>query len=86
MPISAEQLARDAAARVAAGAHAVHLHPRDERGAESLSADVVDFVVASVRAACRAPVGVTTGAWIEPDLERRVALIGAWAPPGSPSS
>jgi uncharacterized protein (DUF849 family) len=27
------------------------------------------------------PVGVSTGAWIEPDLERRCALIGGWTAP-----
>jgi uncharacterized protein (DUF849 family) len=40
----------------------------------------VDPAVAAVRAACRGtPVGVTTGAWIEPDLARRIALIRSWA-------
>ena len=34
-----------------------------------------------MRAACGVPVGVTTGAWIEPDLERRLALIGGWSEP-----
>jgi uncharacterized protein (DUF849 family) len=28
-----------------------------------------------------APVGVTTGAWIEPDVERRVELVRAWPAP-----
>jgi uncharacterized protein (DUF849 family) len=27
------------------------------------------------------PVGVSTGAWIEPDLERRLELIGGWSAP-----
>lgn len=35
-PISVEQLARDAAACVAAGAPAIHLHPRDPEGRETL--------------------------------------------------
>ena len=37
---------------------------------------VVDAVVAAVRDACGVPVGVSTGAWIEPDLERRLELVG----------
>jgi uncharacterized protein (DUF849 family) len=80
VPVSADELARDAAACVAAGAGAVHLHPRDAEGRERLDAVVVDAVVERVRAA-GVPVGVSTGAWIEPDLERRVALIGAWTAP-----
>ncbi|MCW3048512.1 MAG: hypothetical protein JWO74_2796 [Solirubrobacterales bacterium] len=81
VPVSVEELARDAAACVAAGARAIHLHPRDPAGRERLDAEIVDDVVVRVRAACGVPVGVSTGAWIEPDLERRVALIQAWRAP-----
>jgi uncharacterized protein (DUF849 family) len=75
VPVSVDELARDAAACVAAGARAIHLHPRDGQGQERLEAEVVDAVVVEVRDACRVPVGVTTGAWIEPDLERRLELV-----------
>jgi uncharacterized protein (DUF849 family) len=51
VPVSADELARDAAACVAAGAGAVHLHPRDAEGRERLDATVVDSVVERVRAA-----------------------------------
>jgi uncharacterized protein (DUF849 family) len=81
MPVSAQKLARDAAACVAAGAQAIHLHPRDADGAERLDAQVVDAVVAAVRDACGVPVGVSTGAWIEPDLGRRLELIAGWSAP-----
>ncbi|HEX8119761.1 MAG TPA: 3-keto-5-aminohexanoate cleavage protein [Solirubrobacteraceae bacterium] len=81
LPVTADELAADAAACVAAGAGAIHLHPRDAEGAERLDAAVVDAVVARVRRACGVPVGVSTGAWIEPDLERRVALVRAWTEP-----
>jgi uncharacterized protein (DUF849 family) len=36
VPVTAAQLAASASAAVAAGAEAIHLHPRDEGGAESL--------------------------------------------------
>lgn len=81
LPVSAQELAGDAAACVAAGAQAIHLHPRDADGAERLDARVVDAVVAAVRDACGVPVGVSTGAWIEPDLARRLALLAGWGAP-----
>ncbi len=81
MPVSAAELARDAAACVEAGAEAIHLHPRDADGRESLTAEVVDGVAALVREACDVPVGVSTGAWIEPDLGHRLALVSAWRAP-----
>jgi uncharacterized protein (DUF849 family) len=81
MPVTPAELAADAQLCVAAGARAIHLHPRDADGRESLEAAVVDAVVREVRGACGVPVGVSTGAWIEPDLERRLALIGAWTAP-----
>ena len=81
VPLSAEELARDAVACIAAGARAFHLHPRDPDGRERLDAEVVDEVVAAVRDACGLPVGVTTGAWIEPELGRRLQLVRAWRAP-----
>jgi len=81
MPELLDELVRDAVDCVAAGAGSIHLHPRDEQGKEQLGADVVDRVVLAVRDACGVPVGVTTGAWIEPDLERRLALIRGWTEP-----
>ena len=81
LPVSVEELARDAVACVAAGAQAIHLHPRDSDGCERLDPQIVDEVVVEVRDACGVAVGVSTGAWIEPDLERRLELVRAWAAP-----
>ena len=81
VPLSIEELVRDAVACVAAGAGAIHLHPHDAEGWERLDAAIVDEVVVWVRDACGVPVGVTTGAWIEPDLERRLAMVRAWRAP-----
>ena len=80
-PVSVEELAQDATARVAAGARAIHLHPRDPEGHETLEAGIVDEVVTKVRDACGVPVGVTTSAGIEPDPERRLELVRAWRVP-----
>lgn len=81
LPVSEQELVRDGAACVAAGARAIHLHPRDAGGAERLDGRVVDATVAAVRDACGVPVGVSTGAWIEPDVERRLALLAGWSAP-----
>ncbi len=81
LPVSVEELAQDAALCVAAGARAIHLHPRDSEGHERLDAEVVDAVVSRVRSACGVPVGVSTGAWIESDLARRLELVQAWRAP-----
>ena len=60
---------------------AIHLHPRDAAGHERLDAATVDATVIAVREACGVPVGVTTGGWIEPDLDRRLTLIRDWHAP-----
>lgn len=78
VPITPAQLADHARRSVEAGADAVHLHPRDESGAETLAARKVGAAIRAVREACGAPVGVSTGAWIEADPERRSALVRGW--------
>jgi uncharacterized protein (DUF849 family) len=81
VPVDARACAEDAVACAAAGAGAIHLHPRGPDGAETLEAVVVDEVVAAVREASQLPVGVSTGAWIEPDVTARVAAVHAWSEP-----
>jgi uncharacterized protein (DUF849 family) len=79
LPVTAGQLAGAARAAVSAGARALHMHPRDGDGFETLVSTWCDAAVGAVRSACPGvPVGVTTGAWIEPDLERRLAAIRSW--------
>jgi uncharacterized protein (DUF849 family) len=80
LPITPEQLAADGAAAVAAGAQALHVHPRGPDGRESLAA--VDEVVRAMKAAVPGvPIGVSTGAWMEPDVEARAAAVRAWREP-----
>jgi uncharacterized protein (DUF849 family) len=77
LPVTPEALALDGAASVAAGAGELHLHVRGPDGTESLAE--VDATVAAVRA--RVPgtlIGISTGAWIERDDDRRLALIEGW--------
>jgi uncharacterized protein (DUF849 family) len=68
-------------AELAAGAEAVHVHPRAAGGAESLHAADIGATVEAVRRACPAtPVGVSTGLWIAAgDPPARLALVAGWA-------
>lgn len=79
LPLSPEELARDARGVVDAGAGALHLHPRGPDGAETLRAEDVGLAVSAVRGACPdVPVGVSTGAWISHNTEERAALMRTW--------
>lgn len=80
LPLTPAELAEDAARVVAAGAAAVHIHVRDEDGAQTMDDAHIAAALRAIRA--RQPgvaVGITTGAWIEQDLERRLALARAWS-------
>ena len=81
LPVTPAELARSAAQAVAAGAEAVHIHPRDDGGAESLDPAHIGAAVAAVRASCPGtPVGVSTGLWITGgDVARRHATVARWA-------
>jgi uncharacterized protein (DUF849 family) len=80
LPRSPDELARDAAACVAAGARSLHVHPRDGDGAESLEPEVVEAAVAAIRRAARGvELTISTGLWIaDGDPEARAALVRSW--------
>ena len=80
LPLTAEAMALDGAACVAAGAAELHIHPRGANGRESLTA--VDETMRAVRRACPGTlVGVSTGAWIENDEEQTRRSITGWKEP-----
>jgi uncharacterized protein (DUF849 family) len=81
VPWAPGELAHSAEGAVAAGAEAVHLHPRAVDGRESLLAADVGAAVAAVRAACPGtPVGVSTGLWISGgDPRARRQAVAGWA-------
>jgi len=81
LPVTIDELVRDAMECGRAGATAFHIHPRDADGHESLDGGVVNAVVDRVKSATSMPVGVTTGAWIEPDLHHRLEMIASWSSP-----
>src|SRR5512141_921584 len=79
LPCLPEEVARAAADCRADGASAVHVHPKNRHGIDSLAAEHVDATVAAVRSASPGlPVGVTTGAWILADPRQRCAAVRSW--------
>lgn len=78
-PRTPPQLAAEARAAVAAGALSVHIHPYDDNGEMTFEADPCARAIRAVRAACPGiPISLSTSAAIEPDPERRHALVAAW--------
>ena len=62
VPVTGEELAADARAVVAAGAAALHVHPRSRDGHETLDAAACGAALAAIRDACPGvPVGLSTG-------------------------
>jgi uncharacterized protein (DUF849 family) len=81
VPLTPEQLARDAGAAVEAGARAVHVHPRGEDGSESLHPDAVDAAVAALREAVPGvELSLTTGLWTTGgDVAQRLEHVRGWS-------
>jgi uncharacterized protein (DUF849 family) len=68
--LTPHQQAQQAALAVAAGAGAIHVHPRNTQGRESLAPDELAAALEAIRAACPStPIGVSTGAWIVPEVD-----------------
>jgi uncharacterized protein (DUF849 family) len=77
LPITVEAIVRDSVACLTAGAAELHIHARGDDGRESLLA--MDGMMSAVRVACPGTlIGVSTGAWIENDVERTRTAIKAW--------
>ena len=79
VPRTPAELAAEGRAAVDAGARALHLHPYDRDGRETFDAEPCAAAIRAVRAACPGiPISLSTSADIEPDPERRHALVSAW--------
>ncbi len=79
LPVLARHLARDARAVGRLGILAVHVHPRDPHGQETLNAMHVGDAVAAIRQEVPGmEIGVTTGRWIQPDPRKRIEAVLAW--------
>ncbi|MEO1549138.1 MAG: 3-keto-5-aminohexanoate cleavage protein [Pseudomonadota bacterium] len=79
VPLSPDELARDARAAVAAGAGALHVHPRDAAGVETLEAEPLAAALRALRRAVPGvPVGIGTSTQIAPQGAARLAQIARW--------
>jgi uncharacterized protein (DUF849 family) len=79
LPRTPEELAREGRAAVDAGARALHLHPYDDRGRQTLDAAACSAALRAVRAVCpRIPISLSTSAAIERDLQRRYTQVAGW--------
>lgn len=79
IPLTPTELALSARAAAGAGAAALHMHPRSADGRDTLEADACGAALLAVREGCPGiPVGLSTGAWMEPDVARRLAALDAW--------
>jgi uncharacterized protein (DUF849 family) len=82
VPLTPAELAADAVAVRQAGAFAVHVHPRDGRGEQTLSPRACDAAVAAIRSATPGlPVGLSTAKAIDRDPFARAAAVRAWRQP-----
>jgi uncharacterized protein (DUF849 family) len=79
VPITPDELARDAKAVVSAGADALHVHPRVPGGRQTMGPRQCAATLVALRTAVPGtPIGFTTIASIEPDPKRRVELLRQW--------
>ena len=89
VPVTLEQIVADARACAAAGAASVHFHPhRPDGGGDSMAADVLDPVVAAVRAAVPGlEISCSTHADIDLGgaVDHRAAVRGWRSPPDAVS-
>lgn len=77
LPLTIEAMVHDVQACLASGASDIHLHARNAGGAEDLAA--VSETIRAVRLVSgNAPIGVSTGAWIENDEAETRRKIAAW--------
>jgi uncharacterized protein (DUF849 family) len=79
LPVTPQEIALAAAGAVAAGAGALHVHPKDAEGRDTLDPQVVAETVRAVRAAAPGvPLGLTTGAWAATGPVARLATVRRW--------
>jgi len=81
LPITPEQIARDAVAAVEAGAAEVHIHARDpENGHPSADLSLFREIVQEIRRDCDAIICLSTGGGQGMSVEERVSVVPEFKP------
>lgn len=79
VPMTPSTLAREGRRAIDAGAVALHIHPRAVNGKETLEPEQIAAALIAVRESCPGiPLEVSTAAWIEQDVARRLACVRSW--------
>lgn len=79
VPRTTESIVESAMLAVEKGASSIHFHPRDDDGNETLKGEFVDKQIGDLRMKLRTtPIGISTGKWIQPDLNKRLEEIKSW--------
>jgi uncharacterized protein (DUF849 family) len=79
VPRTPDEIAHEGEASVDAGGQVLHIHAYRDHGHETLEAEPCAAMLRAVRRVCPGvPISMTTAAYLEPDPERRLALIAAW--------
>ena len=80
LPVTPAAIVADANAVARAGANELHVHVRNDSGAETMEPSAAATIIGEIRTALPgALIGVSTGAWIERDDRRRLRFIEQWS-------
>lgn len=79
LPLTPKEIIHDATLVVAAGARALHIHPRNSEGKQSLADQDQAATLLAIRRRCPGiPVGISTALWIEADEKVRLQRVREW--------
>ena len=79
IPMTPKQLVTEVEIALLQGITVFHIHPRGKDGNESLKASDIKPTISAIRT--RHPfvqIGISTGEWIEPDLNMRLKHVSGW--------
>ncbi len=79
VPKTMELIVESAISSINKGANSIHFHPRDNKGNETFNGKYVDTQIGELRKKLKnVPIGISTGEWIEPNLDKRLEQINSW--------
>lgn len=79
VPKTMESIIESAILSIDKGAKSIHFHPRDDKGNETFIGKYIDEQIGGLRKNLKnIPIGISTGEWIEPNLNKRLEYIDSW--------